>query len=198
MRARGTCVVATLVAMTFVVAGTVDAKGYDEDTLDFGFFYDDLAAGYVATAGVPIEDFCLDAPAEADLRVFSRRDGTATLKSRGQRDVAIYLYEFAGPAPALVEVACEAIFDGDPATEPPVALATGSGLLKVTVVGIEGPEDIGGYSMFNSINGIVTATDGAQWKVRAHADFDLDDDGVPIGDPSEFQGLDVQRIRLGR
>ncbi|HSM43446.1 MAG TPA: hypothetical protein VK969_00355, partial [Acidimicrobiia bacterium] len=45
----------------------------------------------------------------------------------------------------------------------------------------------------NSVNGKATSDDATQWKVRTWADLTVID-GVPQGDPAEFQGLKIQQI----
>lgn len=190
---------ALALAVTAAPAANAAPQGFMQDTLFFGFFYDNVDDGVVVTAGVPIDDFCLqEAPAEAPLRVFLKSDGTATLKSHGNQDVAIYVYEFDGPGPALIGATCEAIFDADPTTMPPTPVATGTGLMKFTVTGIEGPDDIGGFHLSNSINGMATAGDGTQWKVIGRAAFETAEDGSPIGDPDDFQSLSVRQVRRGK
>lgn len=197
-RPQRTAAVSIAIALTAVgtvgAAGVADAKGYQEDTLNYGFFYGDFEAGHIATAGIPAEGFCGPDGGQADLRVFLRNDGTATLKSHGQRDVPIYLYEFDGDAPELIGLACDALFDNDPATEPPAPFAVGSALLKSTTDGIEGPDDIGGFDVSNSINGHATSPDGSQWKVIGRADLSIDEAGEPIGDPADFQRLTVRQV----
>lgn len=46
----------------------------------------------------------------------------------------------------------------------------------------------------NVAKGKVTAADGTRWRVRGHADFDLHEDGYPLGDPADFQGLTVEEF----
>lgn len=204
------CAAATVVAVTFVAAvqpagaqhqaAPHDApQGFVYEDWQFGRFYENPAEGIVVTAGIPVEQFCLQTDlATAPMRVLSNRDGTDTLKVRGERNVSLYAYQFAGPGPALIGLTCEAIFDDDPATEPPQPWAVGEGLYKETVTGIEGPEDLGGFAIENWINGHATATDGTQWRVKGEASFEFDEDGIPIGDPAEFQGVWIQQIRRGR
>jgi hypothetical protein len=51
----------------------------------------------------------------------------------------------------------------------------------------------GRLNITNAVNGIASAPDGNSWKLRGWADFVVAD-GVPVGDPAEFQGLTVRRI----
>lgn len=176
-------------------AGSGDPQGYVEDVLYYGLFYENVEAGIVVTAGTSLEGFCPGGtPGTAPLRVFERQDGTDTLKVRGEQDVPLYVYEFAGSAPALVGMACEAVLDDDPTTNPPEPWAAGQGLLTFTITGIEGPDDMGGFSVANAINGRVVAGDGSEWKVLGSTSFDMDESGAPIGDPAEFQSVSIQRI----
>ena len=170
-------------------------QGFVEDALSYGYLY--AEAGYILTAGQPIEDWCGPLQGSAPLRVFVDGDGLATLKVRGAQDQALYLYEFAGPPPALIGMACGAIFDDDPTTVAPAPIGTGSGLMKTTIDGIEGPSDLGGFDVFNSVNGVVSGADGTTWKVRGAADLTIGEDGIPVGDPATFQGVTVQEIRRG-
>lgn len=169
-------------------------QGYEHDILDYLLLFDDQGEGIVVTVGARIEQICIGDVATAPLRVFTDRDGAATLKVRGEQDAPLFVYEFAGPAPALIDAGCGALFDGDPATQPPEPWAEGSGLLKVTVSGIEAPDDPGGYFVANSINGRATAIDGSQWKVKGSTSFELDEGGTPIGDPTDFQDASIHRI----
>ena len=158
------------------------------------FFYG-FDGGYVLFTGATPEDLCYDTPPPlAPAKVFERRDGTFTVKARGIKGIDLFLYEFDGPAPALIGATCEALFDGDPATTPLQPMAVGTGTERLTIRGTEGPDDIGGFHVANSARGTVKSTDGTRWKVRGHASFDVGEDGVPIGEPSHFQGLRVRQI----
>ena len=171
-----------------------DPQGFVQDTLGYALFYDNPGEGIVVTAGARIEQFCIGKTAAAPLRVFTGQDGTSTLKVRGEQDAPVFVYQFAGPGPALIGAACEALFDDDPTTQPPEPWAEGSGLLKLTVTGTEGPDDPGGFHVANSVNGRATAVDGTHWKVKGHTSFDLDETGAPIGDPADFQDASIYRI----
>jgi hypothetical protein len=201
---RRTFITGAVVATTLVggaaPAGAVkngpsgDPQGFVRDTLDYALLYDDPGEGIVVTAGVRIEQFCFGDTATAPLRVFTDQNDTSTLKVRGEQDVPIFVYQFAGPGPALLGTACAALFDDDPATQPPEPWAEGSGLLKLTVTGTEGPNDPGGFHVANSVNGRVITVDGTHWKVKGNSSFDVDEVGVPIGDPADFQDASIHRI----
>ena len=201
---RRTLITGAVAAMTLIPAassaGAVehdqasDPQGFVRDILDYLLLFDDQGEGIVVTVGARIEQICVGDVSSAPLRVFADRDGAATLKVRGEQDAPLFVYEFAGPAPALIDAGCSALFDGDPATQPPEPWAEGSGLLKVTVSGIEAPDDPGGYSVANSINGRATAVDGTRWKVVGNTSFDLDEGGIPIGDPTDFQDASIHQI----
>jgi hypothetical protein len=192
LRTLGCAVAATLTAVLAAGAPAYASEGFIAEELSYVFHYSD--SDVVVTAGGPIEAFCGQAaPGATALRVFSRADGTDTLKAHGQQDQAIYVYEYAGGSAAMIGETCAA-YSADPETEPPAAKATGTGLLKFTIEGIEGPADIGGFTISNSINGVATSPDGTRWKVRAWADFEVGEDGAPVGDPNDFQGASVRPI----
>lgn len=167
----------------------------DEATVDLFYGFD---SGYALFVGFTAEDACFGTPPPTvPARVFARADGTFTVMSHGRPEVDMYLYEFNDP-PILIDETCAALFDDDPSTQPLQPIATGTGQVKFAITGIEGPDDMGGFHIVNSANGTVTAEDGTQWKVRGHADFDLGEDGVPIGSPADFQGLRVNQIKRGQ
>lgn len=87
----------------------------------------------------------------------------------------------------------EALFDGDPSTEPVPPFAHGMARFKERI-GIPAGGGPGGVQVFNGVNGKATETDGTTWKVRTWADLEIGDDGMPIGDPADFQGLSIHQI----
>ena len=197
-----------LLAAAAVVGGTVTAapvhaepQGYIADEFDVGYFYGTFGQSPNLTllVGGTAEDFCLTdpddpfnaEPGSAPLRVFLRNSGTVDLHVN-DKDQPIHLYESVGEAPDFISEACDALFDGDPATTVPEPYASGTADLKVRISLIS--EDL--VDVYNGVNGTVTANDGTVYKVRGSADLVVEG-GVPQGDPAEFVDLSVTEIRRG-
>jgi len=162
-------------------------------------FYGDPVNGPILFAGFTAEDACNEVPPRmARAKVFERSNGTLTVRARRIRGVDLFLYEFEGDPFELINATCEAMFDGDPTTQPIQPFAVGNGRVNITLHGLESLDDIGGYHVANTTWGTVTADDGTHWRVRGNASFNLDDEGFPIGDPADFQGLRVREIRHGQ
>lgn len=171
-------------------------KGFDDAMVPVDLFYG-FDTGFALFAGVTPEQICNgDEPPMVPARIFERKDGTFTIRSHGRPDVDLFLYEFDDP-PKLIEETCAAL-DNVPSTQPLQPIAVGTGKLKFAITGTEGPDDMGGFHIANSVNGIVSAQDGTHWKVRGYADFDLAETGMPIGSPADFQGLRVRQIKRGK
>lgn len=183
---RKMSLVITVIAVILAVAApawAADPQGYVEDELNYGYFFDDLDQGVAVFAGGPVESFCSGHDkGSAPLRVFERSDGSVDLKANA-RNQPFWVYHVDVPAPVLEEQVCTGQI------APPDAFATGTGNLKVRIsILADGIIDV-----FNGINGTATAADGTEWKVRTWADLTLVN-GVPQGDPAEFQGLKIQQI----
>lgn len=183
---RKMSLVITVIAMVLAVAApawAADPQGYVEDELNYGYFYDKLDQGVAVFAGGPVESFCSGHDkGSAPLRIFERSDGSVDLKADA-RNQPIWVYQAEVPAPVLEEQVCTGQI------APPEAFATGTANLKVRI-SILGD---GVVEVFNSVNGTATAADGTEWKVRTWADLTVVN-GVPQGDPAEFQGVKIQQI----
>lgn len=197
---------AALLGATALIVGGATAvhaepNGYEQDQLHVGYLYGTLgqAPNVVMTVGGTAEEFCLDnpddpfnaEPGSAPLRMFSRTSGATDWKVN-DKDQPIHLYEADGEAPDFIIEACVALFDDDPATTVPTAFASGTADLKVRISYIS--DEL--IDVFNSVNGTAVSPDGTNYKVRASADLVIED-GIPLGDPSEFLSFTLSEIRHG-
>lgn len=190
---------AVAVLMVGAVPASADPRGFVEVELPVGYFYGTFgeSPNTLLFAGGTAEEFCLDNPedpfaAEPGVgthRISERESGATVIKanSKGQ---PIHLYRFDGEAPDLLFATCDALFDGDASTNPLEPFASGVGNLKVRISVL--PD--GTVDVFNSINGKASATDGAEWKVRAWADL-IVVDGMPVGDPPDFVFFEMHQIK---
>lgn len=192
---------ATAAAVGGSVAGPTTAhaepQGYIQGELGVGYFYGTFNEGPNMTllAGGTAEEFCLDNPGDpfaaepgvAPLRIFLRNDGTVDLKVN-DKDQPIYLYDQTqGDGPDWISGLCADYFAGNPVPEP---FASGTADLKVRISVIT--DDL--VDVFNSVNGELVATDGSEYRVRASADLVVEN-GVPVGDPSNFVSFELTEIR---
>lgn len=179
-----------LVALVGVAApASAEPRGFIEEDAAYGFFYGtfDQSPNVALFAGGPIEEFCFGDPGTASQRLFLRNDGTVDLKVN-DKDQAIYLYETEyNDIPTWLGEICPAIATGGPAPE---AFATGEADLKVRISILS--DDL--LEIFNSVNGKAVGTDGTEYKVMGSADLVVEN-GVPLGDPSEFVGFKLTEIR---
>lgn len=169
-------------------------QGFEQVDQGAGRFYANFADDVLLFTGPGAEAICLGEPEPlVPGRVFHRQDGGMDIKVNA-RDVQITLYRSSLGAPEFIDQTCEALFDDDDSTEPVPPFAHGMASFKerTSVPASGGP---GGVQIFNGVNGKATATDGTTWKVRTWADFQLGADGMPIGDPADFQGLSIHQIR---
>lgn len=183
MRRKMTMLV-TVVAMIMAAAApaVAEPQGFVEDEFHYGFFYASFELGVVVFAGGPVESFCEGEPGTAPLRVFERNDGSVDLKVDA-RDQPIWVYRVDVEPPVLVEQVCSGQI------APPEAFATGTANLKARIsILTNGVQEVS-----NGVNGKATSADGTRWKVRTWADLTVVD-GVPQGDPAEFQGVKIQQI----
>jgi hypothetical protein len=130
-----------IVALVFVAAAPgASASGSDDDhdressieQVEAGFFYG--SDGFTLFSGAAPSDFCSESFMMAKAKVSERRDGTFTVKAKGH-NIPMYLFEFGGPAPALIDMACEALFDEDSSTNPLQPIAVGTGQVKTEANG---------------------------------------------------------------
>lgn len=196
-------VVATAAAVGSMVGPTAvhaEPQGYIQAELGVGYFYGtfDQSPNVAVLVGGTAEEFCIDNPDDpfnaepglAPLRVFLRNSGAVDLKVN-DKDQPIHLYEQPGPVgPEWIAGVCANLFDGDPATTVPAPFASGTADLKVRISVIT--DDL--VDVFNSVNGTAVANDGTEYKVRASADLVVEN-GVPVGDPSEFVSFQITEIR---
>lgn len=195
-RMIGAVVATALGSMVAPTAVHAEPQGFVEDDLHFGYFYGtfDQSPNTTLLVGGTAEDFCLDNPDDpfnaepgtAPMRVFFRKSGAVDLKvnDRGQ---PIHLYHQPDAVgPEWIEGFCDDFFDGLPTPEP---FASGTANLKVRISIIS--EDL--VDVFNSVNGMAAASDGTWYKVRGSADLVVEN-GIPVGDPTEFVDLQVTEI----
>lgn len=157
-----------------------------EQPFEEGLFYGNFDEGVLLFAGATTEDFCNDIQPTATSRVFTHDDGSVEIEVD---DVVWPIHLYASPlgAPELIDETCMAMFDDDPDTLPVEPYATGEGQVQARIeVAPDGTEHV-----VNSAEGSATSSDGTVWQVRGHADLQIVD-GVPVGDPAEFQGLSVR------
>lgn len=81
------------------------------------------------------------------------------------------------------------MFVDDPDTNAPAPDAIGSADLKVRITDGEHLVEI-----FNSVNGELVGSGGTEYRVRASADFVVEN-GVLLGDPADFVSLELTEIR---
>lgn len=172
-----------------ISSATAAPKGYDEVEVEAGRFYGDFESE-VLLFTFDVEKFCEGAPEPVvSGRLFERRNGGTVLKVNA-RGLQTFLYSSPLGSPEFIDQQCEVLADGDPSTVPTQPFASGTGTLKERVrVSPEGVVEIS-----NGVKGFATSDDGTRWRVRSWADFVLGDDGVPIGDPADFQNLTIRRV----
>lgn len=192
LRPRG-WVLAVLVTSVVVVLGVVTAqvaqgRGYEETTVTEGLFYGDFDEDLVLFVGETPVGICsgADEPTH-DARVFRRNDGRVSIKVDGSKQ-SIHLYESELGAPEFIDATCAALSDDDDSTQPVEPFAEGEGTVRMR--NEERPD--GTVHVVNSTVGSATDADGVTYRVRAWADLMIVE-GVPQGDPADFQGLRVTR-----
>lgn len=164
------------------VPAAADQPGSVPGAVDL--FYGDFEQGILLFAGQQPEDFCTgDTLTPTALRAVQRGDGSTVLLG-SDREVPIYLYAASVGAPELIGQTCDAMFDDDPGTVPPAPIATGSGstVQRITI------ETDGTQHVKNQTVGTAWSEAGVRWIVRGWADLTVVD-GMPVGDPADFQGL---------
>ena len=170
-----------------------EPQGYLQEVYAVGLVYgtfEEEGSNLTLLVGGTVEEFCPADPGTAPMRVFPRRNGTVDLKvnDKGQ---PIYLYEqTVGDSFDWIDSVCTDVFDDDPDTNAPAPDAIGSADLKVRISIIS--EDL--VDVFNSVNGELVASDGTEYRVRASADFVVEN-GVLLGDPADFVSLKLTEIR---
>lgn len=184
--------ITTALAAGALLAGSLTsaaaAPAYQTVPVEPDRFYGDFEADVLLFAGVPAEDLCTDEPLPVvPGRLFDRPDGISVVNVNAS--VPVFVYHSPLGAPEFVDETCAAMDDADPTTEPVSPFASGTGRLTERVEIL--PD--GRLNITNAVNGIASSPDGRSWKLRGWADFVLAD-GVPVGDPADFQGLTVHLI----
>jgi hypothetical protein len=176
-------------------AAPAEPQGYIQDVFPVGLVYGTFDEGPNLTllVGGTVEEFCLsfpDDPGAAPMRVFFRNSGTVDLRVN-DKDQPIYLYEqTVGDAFDWIDSVCPDVLDEDPGTVAPAPNAIGTADLKVRISIIS--DDL--VDVFNSVNGELVASSGAEYRVRASADL-IVENGVPVGDPADFVSFELTEIR---
>lgn len=184
-RVRRSGVAAMAVAAVVGLATGAHATGYAEVPFEEGaFFYGDLDAGVLLFSGESAEELCDGDDVVHHARLFHGADGSLTFKVDGSTQ-PLYLYATPLDAPEFADATCAALEAGEPIVQP---FAEGEGTVRMRfTVNADGT-----LHMVNSALGAVVDGDGAMWRVRGQADLMIVD-GVPVGDPSDFQGLQYTR-----
>lgn len=189
---------AVLLATAAVALGVsspanADPQGYIPVPFGVGFFYGtfDESPNLQLVVGGTAEDFCAANPDDpfggaepgvAPGRIYLRDDGSVDIKVNDKHQpVHIYSTDI-GDAPVWINAVCAGDIEAD-------LFASGTADLKVRISVIS--EDL--VDVFNSVNGKVTGTDGTEYKVRAWADLVVEN-GMPVGDPSDFVGFELHEI----
>lgn len=182
--ARAAAAIAAVVALLALSTGA-HAAGYAEVPFEEGgFFYGDLDAGILLFSGESAEGFCDGDDVVHDARLFNGADGSLTFKVDGSTQ-PLFLYATPLDAPVFADATCAALEAGEPIVEP---FATGQGEVRMRfTINADGT-----LHMVNSAIGSVVDETGATWRVRGHADLMIVD-GVPVGSPMDFQGLQYTR-----
>ena len=171
------------------LAAGASAQGFTEIDHPAGRFYGGFQDGVLVFTGGGVEEICTGVPEPTvSARLFERNDGSVDIKVDDE-ELPIVLYHSNLDAFVFIDQFCTAMFDNDPATVPPEPFATGTAALRERIS--SSPDGVD--EIWNGVNGFATETDGTRWKVRTWADFSVDN-GVLIGDPSEFQGVDLHQI----
>lgn len=187
-RGAAAAVMACALLTVTTSAAVAAPQGYDEEERNAGRFYGSFEKDVLLFTGDGAEAWCMGDEPTRTARVYDRSDGSVDVKVN-VRDMPFVLYRTPLDAPLFLEATCEALDDDDPTTVPVQPFASGTAGYKERVSispdGVEGT--------YNGVNGIAVGTNGTRWKVRTWADLVVDD-GVPLGDPAEFQGLSIQQI----
>ncbi len=188
--AAGATACLLLLAMTAAAASADPGRSPDEIDHPAGRFYGNFDLDILLFAAGTAEDICTGEPEPTvRARVQERADGTTMLWARSD-DVPFVLYRADVGAPEFIEQTCGALLDGDPATVPVQPFAAGVGRFRERSV--TSPDGV--VAITNSVSGLASSPDGTTWTVRTWADFDLVD-GMPVGDPAEFQGLAIRQVQ---
>lgn len=186
MRRTLSVLVATI-GLVFGLVAAATAQGFDEGVVtDGGLFYGNFDEDVLLFVGETTADICNgEEQPTHEARVFERRDGSTVTKVDGSVQ-PIYLYSSDLGAPEFIDATCGAMFDGDASTVPVEPFAEGEGTVRMRDE--ERPD--GTLHTVNSTVGSASTADGTTFRLRAWADL-VFIDGVPQGDPADFQGLRI-------
>ena len=179
------------IASAMVFAGTAvpATASPDVEERPIDLFYGDFDDDLLLFAGQEPTDFCTgETPTVDQLRVWHRRDGSRVLRG-SEGGVPLYLYSSDLGAPEFIEQTCGALFDDDAVTVPQEPLASGHGSVAQRIV--ERPD--GTEEHRNRVRGQVFSSDRTRSRVCGWADLVIVD-GIPVGDPADFQGLRVRPL----
>lgn len=188
-RLVGTLVTALALLATQVGPVQASPSGGEEQPFTVDLFYADFDLDVLLFAGARVEAFCDEIAPNATAIVTTRRDGTVVTRARSGHQ-PIFLYTSPLGAPELVDATCAALADDDPTTVAPEPLATGEG--RVRFRSVARPD--GTVEIVNQTVGTARSESGTTYRVRGRADFELVD-GVPQGDPADFQFLALRSKR---
>jgi len=190
IRRATTLIAGSALLMTSALSTAAATGGWEPGTEKSDRFYGNFDQDVLLFAGASAEATCREEIPSVASRVRAKKNGVVVVTIAPQR-VKTYLYATDLGAPEFLAETCAALGDADPATLPVQPFATGSGNLRERVE--VSPDD--GTAVVNSVRGHASNTAGETWRIRGWADLVVED-GIPVGDPAEFQGLTV--IRTGR
>ena len=168
-----------------------EPQGYIQDEYEVGLVYgtfnESPNPNLTLLVGGTVEEFCPADPGTAPMRVFLRNDGTVDLKVN-DKDQPIYLYEqTVGDSFDWIDAVCSELSDEDTDVVEPYASGTADLKARISIISDEL------IDVFNSVNGELVASDGAEYRVRASADLIVGPFG-PVGDPADFVSLRLKKI----
>jgi len=167
-----------------------EPQGYIQDVFPVGYVYGtfDEDPNLTLIVGGTVEEYCPADPGAAPVRVFLRNDGAVDLKVN-DKDQPIYLYkQTVGDAFDWIDGVCSELSDEDTDVVQPYASGTADLKVRISIIS----DDL--VDVFNSVNGELVASDGAEYRVRASADL-IVENGVPVGNPADFVSLKLTEIR---
>lgn len=184
---RTLSVLVTTIGLVFGLVAAATAQGFEEGVVtEGGLFYGNFDEDVLLFVGETTADICNgEEQPTHEARVFEHEDGSIVTKVDGSVQ-PIYLYSSDLGAPEFIGATCAAMFDGDESTVPVEPFAAGEGTVRMRVT----IEPAGTLEIVNTTVGSATAGDGTTYRVRAWADLMIVD-GVPQGDPADFQGLRI-------
>ena len=192
-RLATTVLIVATVSVGLVTNAGADGQRYTEEPYEVGLFYGTFgeSPNTFLLVGGTVEEFCEagpeGGPGTATARVRERKDGSVRMKVKSWNQ-PMYVYEanVEGVPPWLDQV-CGTYFADGTAPQP---FASGSGFLKVRDT-VYSPDLI---EVFNKVRGYVQEPDGTKYRVRASADFVLEN-GIPTTNPEDFVTFSMRKLR---